>query len=105
METVKAPFPAPYASLLTKLGYRKKTVWVSKGTAGKPVVLRSYWDGGSRDLYAAFNSSGQSINIPVGGAPQFTPEPEAWVPSPGDVLVSYGAFQGKPATAHITLYE
>lgn len=105
MQTLTGPFPEPYATMLKRIGYRKRTVWVSTRRAGEPMRLRTYWDSGSRDQYMAFNSQGVAIAIPVSGAPMFTPDPVEWYPNPGDILVCYGTFQGKPATAHITIFQ
>lgn len=105
MQTVKAPFEQPISQLLGKIGYRKRTAWVTYADAGRPEVLRSYWDGGSKDQYVAYSADGRDIPLPVGGAPGFTSEPAPWVPNPGDILISYGVSCGKPATAHITIYR
>jgi hypothetical protein len=102
---VSAPFDPYVSTLLRSVGTRKRKCFIAEAPSGSPVKLRSYWDGGSRDLYAAYTASGKSISIPVGGAPGFTSEPEAWTPAPGDVLIQTGTFNGKEATPRITFYR
>lgn len=100
----KAPLPAHLKALLDRIGCRKRSCYVREESAGTGMRLRSYWDGGSRDEYRAFTSSGESIHLPISGAPGFTAEPAEWVPKAGDVLVNYGTFCGKPSTPFITYY-
>ncbi len=99
-----SPLPAHLKALADRVGSRKRSCYVSERPAGVGMRLRSYWDGGSRDEYRAFDANGNEIAIPVSGAPGFTPEPREWVPNVGDVLVDYGTFMGKPSTPHITFY-
>jgi len=102
---VSAPFNPYVSTLLRSVGTRKRKCYIAEAPSGSPVRLRSYWDGGTRDLYAAYSASGEEISLPVGGAPGFTPEPEAWVPNAGDVLIETGTFMGKEATPRITFYR
>lgn len=104
---MKAPFPQNIADLLARVGSRKRKAYV-KYDAPIPthgIKLASYWDGGSRDEFAAFTASGQAIALPISGAPQFSKEEPAWIPQSGDVLVEYGTFMGKPSTPSITFYK
>lgn len=93
-----------FASRLKVLGYRKRSVMLGSEVVGEQAPIRSYWDGGSRTEYRAYNSKGQPIAIPVSGAPGFTAEPKRWTPDVGDFLVETGTCLGKPATAYITLF-
>lgn len=104
MDTIKKPFPNPFAKYLQEIGYKKHQVFYSTAPAGRMQMLRSYWDGGSRDYYAAWNAEGKRIPLPVGGS-YFEKMPDGYTPAPGDVLIRYGVFCGKPATADITVYE
>jgi hypothetical protein len=104
-ETIKAPFPQEIADIVKQIGSRKRTVVVVTEPAGVPEALYSYWDGGSRDEYRAWNTKGQPINLPISGAPQFTQQQPKWVSQSGDVLVNYGSFCGKPMVPRITFYE
>ena len=104
-EKMVAPFPPHVKQILERIGSRKRKCTVYTQDAGKPEALSSYWDGGSRDQYRAWNSVGQSLNIPVSGAPGFTQKQPDWVPQAGDVLVCYGTFCGKEATPSITFYK
>ncbi len=99
-----SPLPENLKRLMDRVGSRKRSCYVREEAAGKGMRLRSYWDGGSRDEYAAWDANGSPIALPVSGAPMFTPEPSEWVPSAGDVLVNYGTFMGKPSTPFITFY-
>ena len=102
--SLKAPFAPEVAKYVNAVGSRKRSAFTSERSAGSPEKFRSYWDGGSRDEYTAFRN-GSRIQIPVGGAPFFTPEPAEWVPQAGDVLVIHGTFCGKPSTPHIVFYK
>ena len=102
---VSAPFEPHIQALLQRVGTRKRKCYLAETPSGSPVKLYSYWSCGSRHLYAAYTASGKPINIPVGGAPGFTLEPEAWTPAPGDVLIETGTFNGKEATPKITFYR
>lgn len=102
---ISTPFPDNVRDLLQRVGTKKRKCFIREETAGTPIKLRSYWDGGSRDLYAAYDASGKRLPISVSGAPGFTAEPEAWTPRPGDALVETGTFCGKEATPKITFYR
>lgn len=104
-ETLAAPFPQQISDILSRIGSRKRKVTIVTDTAGIPEALYSYWDGGSRDEYRAWNAQGQPISLPISGAPQFTQQQPKWVPQVGDVLVNYGTFCGKPSTPRITFYK
>ena len=104
-QLLSAPFEPHIQALLQRVGTRKRKCFAGYAIAGSPVKLRSYWYGGSRDLYAAYTASGEAIPISVSGAPGFTPEPEAWTPNVGDVLVETGTFNGKEATPRITFFR
>ena len=103
--TYTAPLPPHIKRYVVAVGSRKRSAFVTERDAGRAEKFRSYWDGGSRDQYMAFDASGRVMSIPVSGAPVFTAEPAAWVPQVGDVLVIYGTFMGKPATPHIVFYK
>lgn len=102
---VSTPFTPEVKRFMDRVGSRKRSAYIVEMEAGTPVTLYSYWDGGSRDEYRAWNAQGQEIDIPVSGAPGFTQPRGAWTPQVGDVLVSYGTFLGKPSTPHITFYR
>jgi hypothetical protein len=106
-ETYVAPFSSNIKSLVDAVGSRKRKVFVSTCKAGAPEYFRSYWDGGSRYMYRAWNAEGQELPIHayVSGAPGFTPEPKPWLPQAGDVIVRYGTTLGKPAAPSITFYR
>ena len=104
-ETIAAPFPQQIADILTRIGSRKRKVSIVTATAGTPEALYSYWDGGSRDEFRAWNANGQPIALPISGAPLFTQQQPKWVPESGDILVTYGTFLGKPSTPTITFYR
>lgn len=104
-QTMSAPFDAPIKAILDRVGSRKRKCRVYRMAAGRPVKLRSYWDGGSRESYHAFTKRGKAIDLPVSGAPGFTADPEPWTPAPGDVLVRTGILSGKEATPTITFFE
>ena len=101
---ISAPFPADVKAILERVGTRKRKCYVDETPAGREMRLRSYWDGGSRDIYRAFDAQGQRIDISVSGAPAFTAEPAPWVPQAGDVLVVTGHFCGKESVPHITRF-
>jgi len=101
---VKAPFDPEVSKYVTAVNSRKRTAFVSDKPAGVGEKFRSYWDGGSRDVYSAFRNGAQ-LSIPVSGAPGFTPEPNEWIPQVGDVLVIHGTFMGKPSTPYIVFYK
>ena len=104
-ELLSAPFEPHIQALLRRVGTRKRKCFVAGTPAGSPIKLRSYWYGGSRDLYAAYTASGEAIPISVSGAPGFTPEPKAWTPNAGDVLIETGTFNGKEAIPRITFFR
>ena len=104
-QKVSAPFTPEVKQLLDRVGSRKKSAYVQEAPAGSGMKLRSYWDGGSRDCYSAYNKFGQPIHLPISGAYGFTPDPKEWVPQEGDVLVTHGTFLGKPSTPYITFYK
>lgn len=91
-----------YADVLKRIGYRKRSFAIREMTPTE-MRLRSYWDGGSRNEYAAFRGNVR-LDIPVSGAPFYTPDPQAWTPQAGDIVVVHGTFCGKPATAFITKF-
>lgn len=66
--------------------------------------FRSCWDGGSRDVWDAFDRFGSRIYIPVTTNP-FNATEDNWVPSSGDVLVRTGTTMGKPATPQVTIFK
>jgi hypothetical protein len=90
-------------NVLKKINSKKRKVTITEMTPA-PEHLLSYWDSGSRYYFKAWNAAGESIRLPVGGAPGFTPTPPKWNPNPGDILVRHGVFCGKTATPSITLY-
>jgi hypothetical protein len=104
-EKMVAPFPQHVKQYLERIGSRKRKCTVYTEDAGRPWVLYSYWDSGSRDQYRAWDARGVEIHLPIGGAPGFTKTPSAWTPQRGDVLVTFGTFMGKPATPSITFYK
>jgi hypothetical protein len=104
-DLVAAPFNPTIKGILDAVGCRKRKALVRQSAAGTPEELYSYWDGGSRDEYRAWDMYGTPINIPVSGAPGFTQKQPAWVPQAGDTLVRYGTFCGKPSTPSITFYK
>lgn len=99
-----APFPEHVKKYLDRVGTRKRKCVVTEDKAGTPITLYSYWDGGSRDEYCAWNRNGQAITLPISGAPGFTQPRAPWTPEAGDVLVEFGTFCGKPATPRVTFY-
>lgn len=101
METQKAPFAKEVASILSQIGYKKRTVFVSYARCN-PISLRSMWDGGSRTFYSVLRN-GEFISPPISGS-YFEKQAEDYVPLVGDVLVQSGTFQGKPAIVHLTFY-
>lgn len=104
MHKLASPFPADIARILERIGSRKRSAYLTEIPAGSARTLYSYWDGGSRDEYAAWDASGQPIALPIAGCPGFSAPARAWTPAAGDVLVEYGTFMGKPATPRITRY-
>ena len=101
---IAAPFPADVKVILDRIGTKKRKCYVMERPAGSAMRLRSYWDGGSRDVYTAFDAQGKRIDLPVSGAPAFTPEPEGWTPQAGDVLVVTGHSCGKESAPRITRF-
>jgi hypothetical protein len=103
----KAPMPPEIKKWVDAVGSRKRSASSAERKAGEPVSLRSYWDGGSREQFRAWDASGRELPIHqyVSGAPGFTPDPKPWLPQVGDVLVEYGTFMGKAATPHIIFYK
>lgn len=100
--------------------YRKRSAFVSEfGDRGK--TINSYWDGGSRDVYALVNLSTMKTQpLPTashpffdvaragmtGGDSEFVHVDHAGnitlkVLPPGFALVQGGTFMGKDATAHV----
>jgi hypothetical protein len=104
-EKMVAPFPPHVKQILQRIGSRKRKCTVYTQDAGRPETLYSYWDGGSRDEYRAWDARGVEIHLPISGAPGFTQKRPDWGPQAGDVLVCYGTFCGKEATPSITFYK
>ena len=104
-EKLVAPFPPHVKQYLDKIGTRKRKCTVYTQDAGRPEALYSYWDGGSRDQYRAWDKDGREIHLPISGAPGFTQKQPDWGPQPGDVLVAFGTWSGKEATPTITFYK
>lgn len=103
-DKLSAPFPEDITRILARIGSRKRSAYVATETAGSGRTLYSYWDGGSRDEYAAWDATGAPLALPVAGCPGFSAPATPWVPSPGDILVEFGTFMGKPSTPRITRY-
>jgi hypothetical protein len=102
--TLASPFAADVKAILDRVGTRKRKCYVDELPAGREMRLRSYWDGGSRDVYTAFDAQGKRLDVSVSGAPAFTAEPQPWTPQPGDVLVVTGVCCGKESTPRITRF-
>lgn len=103
-EKFTAPFPKHIKDALALVGCKKRTcIFHVEDVA--PRTLYSYWDEGSRDYYRAFDKHNRAINLPIGGAPGFTPDPRPWVPNPGDILIATSVFRGKEGIPVITFYR
>jgi hypothetical protein len=67
------------------------------------MAFRSYWDGGSRDQWDAFDRFGSRIYLPVTTSP-FNATEDSWIPSPGDMLIRTGTLIGKPLSPQVTIF-
>ena len=102
--TLRAPFPDPIARILARIGSRKRKCYVQRDCP-RPMTLYSYWDGGSRDQFRAWNARGEAIMLPINGSAFETRTIREWIPNAGDVLVRFGVVAGKEATPSITFFE
>ena len=85
--------------------YRKKSAFLSAAT--DVTLSGTYWDGGSRNEYAAIDlATGRNAGAPQYDPPQFggpRTDPRVQLPV-GVAIVRAGTFCGKPATAHVYLH-
>jgi len=104
-EMLTAPFPPEIATIMRRIGSRKRKCFVIRTpAAGSSRRLHSYWDGGSRDEYRAWDAQGVEIHLPINGAPMFSAQRPEWGAQAGDVIVEYGTSCGKPAAVRVTFY-